>query len=128
MNDPSWGGRAEIETGYGGSWARRGCVLGPGRCQSRRGRAGGCDDCRASTGALSDVLWLVERLGARGFLSGPSTVSVFDIDTFVWKRDLALNGSLTLAYYGLQALHRWGANGFVAADDDTIIFVQDALP
>ncbi len=60
------------------------------------------------------------------FLTGSSTVSVYDTDTLLFKRDIALPGSLT----GIsdETLLRWGTNGLVAANGSTVIIVDNAFP
>lgn len=60
------------------------------------------------------------------FLTGSSTVSVYDTNTLVWKRDVTLPGSLT--GFGDQTLLRWGANGLVAANDETVIIADNVFP
>lgn len=61
------------------------------------------------------------------FLADGWTISVFDIDTFLWKRDITLSTSLDLKLFGLQKLQRWGEQGLVAADESNLVIIQHAF-
>lgn len=60
------------------------------------------------------------------FLTGPSTVSVYDTNTLLWKRDVSLPGSLP--GFATETLLRWGDNGLVAANDEAVIIADDVFP
>jgi hypothetical protein len=60
------------------------------------------------------------------FLGWLSTVSVYDTNTLVWKRDFTLPADVT--GQPNQTLLRWGTAGLVAANDDTVVIIDDVFP
>jgi hypothetical protein len=60
------------------------------------------------------------------FLGWLSRVSVYDTNTFVWKRDFTLPADVT--GQPNQMLLRWGAAGLVAANDHAVVIVDNVFP